>query len=214
VGRNKQFVSGFPSKNMNVDNMHIHLLRNFDNMDALLEVNMDLHEDANHPTTQIRLEQFREWSLHPSNFFIACEYKGLFLGLFFSIKLKQQVFDDLLNFKMKRSEITVNDFALPDEPGCNSILSFYALNEKVATMLFIRYYAYLITNQNVINEIGGTTMQDEAAKIVKSMNLHYHDSIMTDDGVKIKSYRQTLSNIFASENVVKMLFSKQECLEA
>jgi len=36
---------------------------------------------------------------------------------------------------------------------------------------------------------------------------------MTDDGVKIKSYRQTLSNIFASENVVKMLFSKQECLK-
>ena len=52
---------------MNVENMNIHLLRNFDNMDTLLEVNMDLHQDANHPSTQISLEQFKEWSLHPSS---------------------------------------------------------------------------------------------------------------------------------------------------
>ena len=213
LGKNKQFVSGFPSQNMNVENMNIHLLRNFDNMDTLLEVNMDLHQDVNHPSTQISLEQFKEWSLHPSSFFIACEYKGVFLGLFFSIKLKQQVFDDIVDFKMKKSDITVDDFALPDEPGCISILSFYALNAKAATLLFVRYYAYLISNQNVITEIGGVTMQDEAGKIVKSMNLDYHSSMIAEDGIKIKSYRQTLSNVFASENVVKMLFMKQECPE-
>ncbi len=214
LGKNKQFVSTFPSQNMNVDNMNIHLLRNFDNMNTLLEVNMDLHQDANHPSTQISLEQFREWSLHPSSFFIACEYKGVFLGLFFSIKLKQQVFDDIVDFKMKKSDITVDDFALPDELGCTSILSFYALNAKAATMLFVRYYAYLISNQNIINEIGVVTMQDEAGKILKSMNLDYYSSMTTEDGIKIKSYRQILSNVFASENVVKMLFMKQECPEA
>ena len=214
LGKNKQFVSSFPSQNMNVNNMKIHLLRTINNMDTLLEINMDLHQASNHPSTQISLDQFKEWSLHPSSFFIACEYKGIFVGLFFNIKLKQQVFNDMLDFKIKKSDITVNDFALPDEVGCTSILSFYALNAKVATMLFVRYYAYLISNQNVINEIGGVTMQDEAAKIVKNMNLDYSGSMITEDGVKIRSYRQTLSNVFASENVVKMLFMKQECPEA
>ena len=213
IGKSKQFISGFPSQNMNVDNLHIHLLRNFDNMDTLLEINMDLHQNANDVSTQNTLEQFKEWSLHPSNYFIACEYKGVFLGLFFTLKLKQQVFNDILDFKMKKSDIAVDDFALPDEEGSNMLLSFYALNDKVATALFVRYYAYLITNQHVINEIGGVTIQDDAGKIVKNMNLHYHDSIIVDNDVKIKSYRQTLSDVFASENVVKMLFTKQECPE-
>ena len=45
------------------------------------------------------------------------------------------------------------------------------------------------------------------------MNLHYDTSKITDDNVEIQSYRQTLSNVLASENAVKMLLSKQECPE-
>ncbi len=213
IGKSKQFISGFPSQNMNVDNLQIHLLRNFDNMDTLLEINMDLHQDANDESMQNTLEQFKAWALHPSNYFIACEYKDVFLGLFFTLKLKHQVFNDILDFKMKKSDIAADDFALPDEEGSSMLLSFYALNDKVATVLFVRYYAYLITHQQVINEIGGVTIQDDAGKIVKNMNLHYQNSFIVDDDVTIKSYRQTLSDVFASENVVKMLFTKQECPE-
>ena len=45
------------------------------------------------------------------------------------------------------------------------------------------------------------------------MNLDYHSSQITDDNVKIKGYKQTLFDALASEHVVKMILSKQDCPE-
>ena len=93
------------------------------------------------------------------------------------------------------------------------MIGFFAMNEKAATMLFIRYYAHLIANQKMIEEIGGVTIIDEAKKIVSNMNLYHYTSKTTDDNVEIEAYRQSIFNVLASENTVKMLLSKQECPE-
>ena len=213
IGKNKQLVCNFPSEMMNVDDMKVYPVRNFERMDALLESNMHIHKSFHHEFTQNTREQFKEWALHPSNLFLACEYKDNFLGLFFTARIKPEVFSKILDFKMKRNEISTNDFASFDEMGSHLMLSFYAMNEKAAAMLLIRYYAHLIANQKHIKEIGGVTINDDAKRIVSNMNLHYHSSYTTDDNVKIKGYRQTLSNVLASENAVKMLLTKQECPE-
>ena len=213
LGKSKKYIYDFPSEMLSVDDMKVYPLRNSERMDALLDANMLVHQSFNHPYTQISRQQFREWAFHPESLFLACEYKDNFLGLFFSIRVKPEVFEKILNFKMKKSDIAENDFASSDEPGSNLMLSFFALNEKVAILLFVRYYAYLITNQKVIDEIGGVTIQDEAKKIVANMNLDYADSKVTDDNVEIEAYRQTLPNLLASENSVKMLLSKGECPE-
>jgi len=213
LGKSKQHVLNFPSEMISVDELHVYPLRSFERMDTLLDINMDLHKIANHEYTQISIEQFKEWSLHPSNLFLACEYKNTFLGLFFSIKLKPEVFNRLLNFEIKISDITLDDFASFDEMGSNYMLSFYALNQKCATMMFIRYYAHLIANQRHISEIGGLTVLDEVKKVLGNMNLDYHTSKMTDDSIEIQAYRQTLPNVLASDNFVKMIFSKEDCPE-
>jgi len=213
MGKSKQLILNFPSEMMNVNDMKVCPVRNFEGTDALIQIYMDEHRAVNHQYTQINIEQVKEWSLHPNNLFLACQYKDWFLGLFFSIRLKEEVFDKLLNLEMKKSDITVEDFASFDEMGCNYMLSFYAINQKVATMLFIRYYAHLIANQKSISEIGVVTALDEVKKVVTNMNLEYHTSKITDDNVEIQAYRQTLANVLASENVVKMILSKQECPE-
>lgn len=213
LGKNKQLVLNFPSEMMSMDDIDLYALRNFDRMDNLLDINMDLHKNANHEYAQISIEQFKDWALHPSNLFLACEYKNSFLGLFFSIRLKPEVFNRLLNFEMKKSDITLDDFASFDEMGSNYMLSFYALNQKCATMLFIRYYAHLIANQKHISEIGVVTALDEVKKVVGNMNLDYYASKMTDDNTEIQAYRQTLYNVLASDNFVKMILSKQDCPE-
>ena len=71
---------------------------------------------------------------------------------------------------MKKNDITADDFASSDEEGSSLMLSFFAMNDKTATLLFIRYYAHLIANQKTIDEIGGITIQDEAKKIINNMN--------------------------------------------
>ncbi len=213
IGKSKKLIYHFPSEMMSVDDMKVYPLRNSERMNALIDANMPMHQSFNPKFEQIDREEFREWALHPSSLFLACEYKGSFLGLFFTIKVKPEIFDKILNFEMKKSALTVSDFASPNEVGSNLMLSFFAMNEKAATLLFIRYYANLIANQKMVAEVGVVTIQNEAKKIVLNMNLHYNTNMMTDDKVEIQSYRQTLPNVLASENAVKMLLSKQECLE-
>jgi len=214
LGKNKQLVLNFPSDMMQLDDLKVYPVRHSDRMDTLLDINIDLHKNANHPFSQISLEQFKTWALHPSNLFLACEYKNGFSGLFFSLRLKPEVFQKIINFEMKKSELDIEDFASFDEVGSNYMLSFYALNDKVATMLFIRYYAHLIANQTKIKEIGVITALDDVKKVVNNMNLEETKSMITDDKVELKSYTQSLSNVLVSENVVKMLFSKLDCPEA
>lgn len=213
IGKSEQLILNFPSEMMSVDDMKVSPIRNFEETEALIQIHMDQHRAVNPQFTQIDIEQLKEWSLHPNNLFLVCQYKGWFRGLFFSIRLKQEVFDKLLNFQMKKSDITIEDFASFDEMGCNYMLSLHAINEKVATMLLIRYYAHLIANQKSISEIGVVTSLDEVKKAVSNMNLHYHKSKIINDNIEIQAYRETLFKVLASENIVKMILSKQECPE-
>ena len=213
IGKRKQLICNFPSEMMSVDDMHVYPLRSFERMDAFIEKMLHLQHSYSHEFMYISREQYKEWSLHPANLFLACEYNDNFLGLFFTLRVKPEVFNKIVNFEMKKSEITVDDFASFDEMGSILMIGFFAMNEKAATMLFIRYYAHLIANQKTISEIGGVTINDEAKKIISNMNLHCHAGKTTDDNVELESYRQTLANVLASENTVKMLLSHQECPE-
>ena len=213
IGKSKKHIYNYPSQGMHVDDIHVYPLRTFERMDDLIEMHMPLHQNLNHESLQLSKEQFKEWALHPSSLFLACEHKGTFIGLSFTMKVKTEIFDKVLNFKMKKNEITTDDFASFDEVGCNLMLGFFALNEKAAVLLFIRYYAYLIANQRYISDIGAVVNSKDAIKLLSNMNLEYHNSYVTDDNVKIKAYRQTLSSALSSEYVVKMLLSKQGCPE-
>ena len=213
IGKSKKLIYDFPSAMMSTEDMHVYPIRNFDNMDTLIESNMHIHQSSNHPSSQLGREQFTEWALHPENLFLACEHKGTFLGLLFTARVKPEILDKIVNFKMKKNEVNESDFASFNEEGSMLLLSFFALNPKVATLLFIRLYAHLIANQKHFTDIGGITNYDEAKKLVSNMNLQYQNSMTTDDNVKISGYKQSLANVLASEYAVKMLLSKQDCPE-
>jgi len=213
IGHSKKHIYNFPTQTMSVEDMHVSPLRSFKNMDVVIDMHMDIHKDINHPSLQISREQFRAWALHPDSLFIACKYKNTIVGVSFTVKVKPEIFDKVLNFKMRRDEITTNDFAAHDEVGSSLMLGFFAVNEKAATLLFIRYYAYLIANQRTIDEVGAVSNSTEAIKLISNMNLQFSGSHITDGNDKIKAYRETLFNTLASEYVVKMILAKQECPE-
>ena len=213
LGKNKQIIFNFPSEFMSLDDMVIAPLRHFERMDVFIEGNMHIQQGFNHPYTYTSKEQIKEWSMHPSSLFFACEYKDAFLGLFFSLKLKPEIFNKIVNFEMRNSDLTVDDFASSEEQGSILMLSFFAMNDKAAMMLVIRYVAHLIANQDTIVEIGVVTSNAEAIKITDRVNILHHESITTEDHQKIQSLKQTLPNILASEYILKMLLSKQKCPE-
>ena len=214
TGNAKELILNFPSASMQLEDFSLYPVRDSERIDTLLSLNMDIHLSTNSTYTQISQEQFKTWALHPSNFFMVCEYKEGFAGLFFTIRLKPEVFEKIMHFKMKKSELSTQDFASYDEIGCNFMLSFYALNQKVASLLFIRYYAHIIANQENITQIGALTRSDEVKKVFKRMNLQKQGQHKVSPNETIEAYQATLSNILASEPFVQMILAKQKCPEA
>ena len=213
LGKSKELILDFPENKISLDNLEVYQLRNSEMLDSAIKLHMDLDQTYNHGTTRVEASTFREWALYPSNSFFYCEYLGHFFGLLFTVKLKQESFEKMMRCEIQEKDLTFDDFASFDEIGSNYIFSFFAMNQKASSMLFIRYYAHLIANQMVIAEVGVATMMEDAKKIINSINLKYHASTMFKEDLELQSYRETLPNFLASENVIKMILSKQDCPE-
>ena len=213
IGRNKHLVLNFPADQMLLDDLEISPLRDEGELRHLVSINMDIHQSINSPYTQVAEEQFLGWALHPGNLFYACRYKGGFLGLLFALKLNNHAFEEILAFQRRKNELELGDFVAADEPGSIMPLSFFAMNEKVATMLLVRFYAHLIANQRTIDEIGGVTGFKESQEFVKRMNLRFAGKYTSPEGSEIRAYRQSLKGVVASEYFIRMLFDKEKCAE-
>jgi hypothetical protein len=213
LGKSKELVLNFPDKMIAADDLKVSQLRNSEMINKIIDITIDLDKGFNHKWSELLPEHFKEWALHPSNSFFICEYKDRFFGLLFTVRLKPETFKKIMNCEIQERDLTLNDFASFDEMGSNYILSFFAMNEKAASMLFIRYYAHLIANQKVIEEVGVGTMMEDAKKFIGSLNLKYHASTMIREDLEVQTYRETLANFLACEKVIKMILSTQDCPE-
>ena len=213
LGRSKELVLNFPSKMIGADDLIVSQLRSSEDIDKIIAINIDLDKGFNHKFSELLSDDFKRWALHPSNSFFVCEYKNQFFGLLFTLRLKPDAFEKIMNHEIKEKDLSTEDFASFDEMGSNYIISFFAMNDKAASMLFIRYYAHLIANQKVIAEVGVATMMEDARKLLSNMNLSYHASLKISKELTLQTYRETLPNFLACENVIKMILSKQACPE-
>lgn len=209
---NKELVLDFASEIVTAQNLSVVPIRHTDRVQAMLEIAADIRNSANPAITRLDAEKMQQWTLYPGNLFWVCRYKGITTGLLFSLKLKQEVFDQLIGLEKKLEELQEEDFAALDESGSHYLLAFFALNDKTAEMLFIRYYAHLIANQSTIEELGATASREEAKKILRNMNLHFAGYHAEADR-EVRSFRETLRNALAYENVVKIILSKEACPE-
>ena len=167
LGKSKELILNFPSAMIGADDLKVYQLRNSDTIDKTIGIHMHLDKTYNHDTTGVSPEKIKEWALYPSNSLFFCEYLDQFFGLLFTVRLKPAVFKKMMTCEIQEGDLTPDDFASFDEMGSNYIFSFFAMNEKAASMLFIRYYAHLIANQKVIEEVGLGTMMEDAKKIIE-----------------------------------------------
>ena len=210
LGKSKKLVLDFPSSVIGVDDLMVYHVRNSENLDKYISINVDLDKDFTHDYSHLDFEKFKGWASNPVNSFYVCEYKEQFFGLLFTLRVKPDVFDKLMKLELDEKELTNDDLALFDEMGSNYMLSFFAMNDKAATLLFIRYYAHLIANQNVIEEVGAASMMEDAKKLISNMHLRTCERKVVSDTLTIESYRASLSTFLAHERVLKMLLSKQD----
>ncbi len=213
VGKSKELILNFPDAMMGADDLEVHQLRNTEMIEEIIDVQMNLDKSFNHDTTGITADMFKDWAMVPSNSFYICTYNKQFFGLLFSLRLKLESFEKLMQCELQEKELNHSDFADYNEPASNYVIAFFAMNEKVSSMLFIRYYAHLIANQKVINEVGTATMMVDVTKMIESLNFKHCHSKRLNDELVWQTYREKLPAFLASDNVVKMILSKQDCPE-
>ncbi|KYJ87526.1 helix-turn-helix domain-containing protein [Sulfurovum riftiae] len=213
LGKSKKLIMRLPSKMIEVDDISITQLRNTEMIDHIIDMHMDIDQGLNSKFADFTSNRFKEFALHPSNSFFVCEHKDRFFGLLFTLRLKPEVFEKIMNIEIREKDLTVDDFASFHEVGCNYAISFFAMNEKAAALLFIRYYAHLIANQKSISEVGVSILMEDSQKLISNMNFHLHREKELDNGTTLQTYRETLANFLAYEKVVKIILDKQECPE-
>jgi transcriptional regulator with XRE-family HTH domain len=187
-------------------------LRHFERMEELLEVHQNLYENLVPPYSRLRIEQLREWALHPSSLFYVTLYKRTALGLFFAVRLRPDPFDRLMAFEITKQELTTADFATEEEEGRILVLSLFSLDARVATLLLTRFYAHLITHQETTTEIGVATALPELEPVIEKIDLRVFGSKKAEGRTHL-AYRNTLFNLLAGEGALHLLFPKKECPE-
>ncbi len=212
IGNSKEHILNFPTRSFKVEDVSIKHIRDTEDINAVLEMPFTVIENLTDNVFNLSLTRIKEWALHPSNLFLLSEYKNQFAGILFALRLKPSVFREIINFEKEIRDIRVENFATLDEVGCNLPITFFAQNDKNASLLFLRYYAHLIAHQDVIQEIGTITFLDGAKKIVEKMHMKQNKIQNIKDG-ELTSYSAPLGDILINSSVMKMVFQKQECPE-
>ena len=152
-GKNRSLILNFPSS-ISLDELTVRQLKDSEMIDEKINIALDLNKEFSHNRSLISADKFMEWTHYPHNLFLECEYNKQFFGLLFTLRLKPESFERLMNFEMTQSDLSADDFAGIDEMGCNFILAFFAMNDTAANLLLIRYFACLISSQRRIREVG------------------------------------------------------------
>ncbi len=212
IGSSKEHILNGPTKYFKMKYASVNHIRSAEDIDKALRMPYSTILNLTDNVYELSLETTKTWALHPSSFFIYSQYHEEFAGMFFSLRLKPAIFKKLINFEIKLKEITVDDFASFEDIGCSFPIAFFAYNDKISSLLIVRYYAHLIANQDVIEEVGTSPLLGGAKHIVQNINLKFHKNKKVKQGT-LESYSAPLMDVLINESVLKIIFQKQKCPE-
>ncbi len=210
IGNSKEHIVNFPSNIFSIDDISISHIRSHKNIDLIINMPQSIFKGLTSNYFKITADYLKEWSLHPSNLFLIAQANEQFVGMFFSLRLKPKSFKKLLSFEMEIIELTDDDFASFKEEASVFSFALFAYNDKVATLLYLRYYAHLIAHQDTIIEVGSTPLLDSGRKLVEKIHLvHLEDKKLNKE--VLSAYSAPLEDVLINEDVLKMVFAKQDC---
>lgn len=207
LGNSKEHIINFPTHVSQVDSTKIVQVGPQTKIDLTLNMSQSIFDGLTSEYFKITQEHLKEWSLHLGNLFLIAENKGQFMGMFFTLRLQPKIFQQIINFEMKITDLNINDFASMEEEACLLPFSFFAYNKNIAALLFIKYYAYLIENQDTIAEIGSTPLLKSGKKLMETMHLqHVEDKLI--EGITLCSYCASLEKVLINEDVLKLIYQE------
>ncbi len=207
IGNSKEHILNFPHSNIIEENIKIINVEDSEDKDLLLKMPNNILSSLINNYYELDVDTLKRWASHKWNLFLVSEYENNFFGMMLVIRLKPDVFEEVLSFKRELKTLKDEDFCKGSEIGCSFPLTFFAYNQTIASLLYLRYYANLIANQEYILEVGSTPIIEGAIKLVEKINLKKYKSITTKKE-KLTSYRANLEDVLLRDEVFKMIFKK------
>lgn len=205
IGNSKEHIMNFPDNIFSLKNINICQIYSHDNIDFILHISQLIFKGLTSNYFNLDVDNLKTFSLDYSNSFLIAEIDNQFLGMFFSLRLKLQSFNKLLTFEMSVDQLTDEDFANYEEEASIFLVSVFAYNEKIAMLLYIKFYAHIIANQNTIINIGTTTLLNGGKKLVEKMHLlHLRDKKYK--GKLLSAYSASLEEVLLNEDILKIIF--------
>ena len=202
LGKHSKLVMNFPYLHANDSDFIINSASKSTHIEIALHTAINIVNDMYGDDTFYTKERLKELAFHSSNLFLICEYNQQYLGHLFLVRLKTAVYSKIINLEMNYQDIDIDDIASPQESGSYFSLGMFAMNDKALSLLFIRFYANLIVNQENISQAGTLLSKDDALNMVTNVNLKRVGS----KGSLI-AYNGNLKEIFLNEQIIKILFS-------
>lgn len=212
IGHSKEHILNLPTEAFAFSDINTSHVRSHEDIELMLKMPHAILSGMSNNFFNIDVRHLKSWALHPASLFIVAEHEDQFLGAFFVLRLKPDVFKKIISFEMHINDITQEDISDFQEKACSLPVGFFAYNEKVASLLFLRYYAHLLANQDTIIEVGTTPLLDGGRKIVEAMHLTHIDDLKIENNT-VSAYSAPLDDVLLNEDVLRMIFLKQECPE-
>jgi len=182
-------------------------LRDFTGAEGLLQLSLGMLQSVKREYDTFSLEDFRAWMEAPGSRFVVLSQGEHFLGILYVLRLKPEVFEELMAFKRNEATLGVGDFALPGEPASLFIPVFYTLNARIGARIFADFYAYLAGEQSTIRELGFLAQREVGQRIGERMELTAFAREPRGEESCV-AYRGDLFRLFSGEAVIRSLFGK------
>lgn len=210
VGRHKALVMNFPTHQMNKAEFNICEFNESQHKSAAISNNRHLYIELY--KDHLCAEQQELFADNINNLFLVCDHNDQYFGHFFTLRLKTDVFDDVINFRRTDRSLTNDDIAGADEVGSYYFYGLFAMSNQVISLFYVHFYSYLIQKQECIDELGVIAASKDGKMMARNMNMECVALQETKTQVN-HSFRASLEDILINDNVVKMLFNPENCSE-
>jgi len=186
----------------NIISLHEHQeLHRFENIVNLEEAS---HAEGYYRTSAQSLQLLCQ---HPSTFAITVEHNEQHLGHFIMHKIKEDIVQRLIHYKMTEAEITVEDFASPSEKGSYYVHALYGVNPTIASIVNTKAYLYLYEHLKQIDNVVIFSTRKDGLRLAKAYGIEVIDTGV-DESYNIiwSGMRSPVEDILFSDTVLKLVF--------
>jgi transcriptional regulator with XRE-family HTH domain len=156
---------------------------------------------------ELKEDKLLKWSRYASTFAIISKDDEQHAGHFIALKIKNDVAEDIAFHRKIWFDLQENDFCNANENGTYFLVIFYARSPRIAAIMNVVFYRYLVENSKTVDKVLIYTTREDTILATKNYGIKMvksgHDSVY---GYKWYGMLSPLEDILFSSTVVGAVY--------